>query len=114
MELVIDLIKNYWVQTIFLGGVIRSFYKMEMIRIDAERCLLRNDVLSIYDKCKDSKKITRYQLESIKHSSELYFKLKGNSFIEDIVARVEKFELVDWYSNCFVFFDGDWSFIIDE
>jgi peptidoglycan hydrolase CwlO-like protein len=56
---------------------------------------LRNDILDIYDRCKDSKQITLYQLESIKFSYELYKKLKGNSFVEEIVKRVEQFEIID-------------------
>ena len=63
--------------------------------IDAMKCSLRNDILSVYDRCKDKKQITHYQLQSIKYSSEIYFKMKGNSFVEDIVKRVEKFEVID-------------------
>lgn len=63
--------------------------------IDAMKCSLRNDILSVYDRCKDKKQITHYQLQSIKYSSEIYFKMRGNSFVEDIVKRVEKFEVID-------------------
>ena len=34
--------------------------------IEATKCSLRNDILEIYDRCKDSKKITKWQLESIR------------------------------------------------
>lgn len=63
--------------------------------IEATKCSLRNDILDIYDRCKDKKQITHYQLESIKYSSDLYFKLKGNSFVEDVVDRVKNFDLID-------------------
>ena len=63
--------------------------------IYATKCSLRNDILTIYDRCKDDKTITKYQLEAINHSADIYFKLKGNSFVKDVVERVKKFELVD-------------------
>ena len=63
--------------------------------IDAMKCSLRNDILSVYDRCKDKKQITHYQLQSIKYSSEIYFRMKGNSFVKDIMKRVENFEVID-------------------
>jgi len=63
--------------------------------IQAVKCSLRNDILDIYDRCKETKQITHYQLEAIKHSFFLYKKLKGNSFVEDVVERVKQFELID-------------------
>ena len=59
------------------------------------KCSLRNDILDIYDRCKDKKQITYYQLQSIKSSYEEYRKLKGNSFVQDIVERVDEFEIID-------------------
>lgn len=88
-------IKEYWVQLIFVGGILIGLIKFILWMIEATKCSLRNDILDIYDRCKDKKQITHYQLESIKYSSTLYFKLKGNSFVEDVVERVHEFELVD-------------------
>ena len=56
-----------------------------MSMIEATKCSLRNDILAVYDRCKDTKQITYYQLQSIKHSAEIYFKLKGYSFVKDVV-----------------------------
>ena len=66
-----------------------------MSMIEAVKCSLRNDILTIYDRCKNDKKITHYQLQAIQHSAEIYFKLKGNSFVKDVVNRVSDFELID-------------------
>lgn len=63
--------------------------------IEATKCSLRNDILQIYDSCKDKKIITHYQLQALKYSSEIYFKMGGNSFVKDIVDRVKNFELID-------------------
>ena len=91
----LKFIKEYWVQIVFFLSVLSTFIVFAKVTISSVKCSLRNDILDIYDRCKDSKKITHYQLESIKYSSELYFKLKGNSFVEDIVNRVNSFELID-------------------
>ena len=92
---IVNLIKEYWVLITFLFGVFSAFFIFVKAMIDATKCSLRNDILTIYDRCKDDKVITHYQLEAIKHSAEIYFKLKGNSFVEDVVKRVDQFELVD-------------------
>lgn len=91
----IDFIKEYWTQIIFVFGFFICLCKFLLAMIEATKCSLRNDILEIYDRCKDNKKITHYQLESIQYSSELYFKLKGNSFVRDVVDRVKQFELID-------------------
>lgn len=57
MECIIHFIKEYWVQIVFLLGMIGSFYLYERTRIEAEKCSLRNDILDIYDKCKDKNKL---------------------------------------------------------
>ena len=92
---VINFLKEYWVIIIFfLGeiGVVWGFIKAIRSGI---KCSLRNDILDIYDRCKGTGKITRYQLQSIKHSYDCYKKLKGNSFVEEIVEKVNKFEVID-------------------
>ena len=90
-----ELIKGYWPQIIFVCGFLLAFIKFIIATIEATKCSLRNDILDIYDRCKETKRITHYQLESIKYSAELYFKLKGNSFVHDVVDRVSQFELID-------------------
>ena len=62
---------------------------------ESTKCTLRNDILDIYDRCKDQKKITHYQLQSLMYSYDRYKKLHGNSFVDEIVERVDKFELID-------------------
>lgn len=88
-------IKDNWAQVLFIIGVLASFFTYGRAMIAATKCSLRNDILSIWDRCKDSKKITKYQLQAINFSYEQYKHLGGNSFITDIVERVKKFELID-------------------
>ena len=88
-------IKEYWVIITFLLGILTTLIVFIKSMIDATKCSLRNDILTIYDRCKDDKTITKDQLEAINHSADIYFKLKGNSFVKDVVEKVKKFELVD-------------------
>lgn len=92
---IISFIREYWVLiTAFVGeiGVIIIFIHSI---VEASKCSLRNDILDIYDRCKESGKITHYQLQSIKFSYDVYKRFKGNSFIDEIIERVKDFELVD-------------------
>lgn len=92
---IINFIKEYWVLiTFFVGeiGVVWAF--IHSIR-EGIKCTLRNDILDIYDRCKDKEEITRYQLLSIKHSYDVYKKFKGNSFVKDIVEKVNTFKVID-------------------
>jgi hypothetical protein len=92
---ILDFLKEYWVIiAFFIGevGVVWAF--IQSIR-KGIKCTLRNDILDIYDRCKDKQEITRYQLQSIKYSYEVYKKLKGNSFVDDIVKKVNNFKEID-------------------
>lgn len=92
---ILDFLKNYWVLICFFVGEIGVLLVFVKSIHEGTKCSLRNDILDIYDRCKDKKQITHYQLESIQHSFTLYEKLKGNSFVKDIIKRVEKFEVID-------------------
>ena len=92
---ILNFIKEYWVIiTFFVGeiGVVWAF--IQSIR-EGIKCSLRNDILDIYDRCKEKQEITHYQLQSIKYSYAIYKKLKGNSFVDEIVRKVDKFKIID-------------------
>lgn len=90
---ILDFIKTYWVQITFFVGEIIALIIFVLYLIEAIKCLLRNDILSIYDRCKDTKKITRYQLQSVHLSYSIYKKFKGNSFIDEIMEEIKGFEI---------------------
>lgn len=92
---VINLIKEYWVLITFFAGQIGLILAFVKAIIKGLKCTLRNDILDIYDRCKDRGEITRYQLQSIKYSYDVYKKFKGNSFVDDIVKKVNGFKIVD-------------------
>ena len=92
---IISFIKEYWVLITFFAGEIGVVWTFVRLILKGIKCSLRNDILDIYDRCKDTKRITHYQLQSIKYSYDVYKKLKGNSFVEDIVKKVNEFKIVD-------------------
>lgn len=93
---ILNLIKDYWVLITFCLGMFSTLCIFAKSMIQATKCSLRNDILDIFEKAEArGNKIKKFELEAIQHSSEVYFKLKGNSFVKSIVNRVEKFELID-------------------
>lgn len=92
---IMEFLKEYWVLITFFIGEIGVLVVFVNSILEGTKCSLRNDILDIYDRCKDTKQITHYQLSSIKYSYQLYKKLKGNSFVDEIMERIKDFELVD-------------------
>lgn len=91
----IEFIKEYWVIITFAIGEIGVVWGFVQSIKKGIKCTLRNDILDIFDRCKEKQEITHYQLQSIKYSYDVYKKLKGNSFVDDIVLKVNNFKLVD-------------------
>ena len=92
---VLNFLKEYWVIITFFVGEIGVVWAFVRWIIKGIKCSLRNDILDIYDRCKLTKTITCYQLQSIKYSYDVYKKLKGNSFVDDIVEKIKDFRIVD-------------------
>ena len=92
---ILKFIKDYWVQIVFLVGMISAFITLFKAYKRATLCSLRNDILEIWDKCKETESITRYQFECLIESSELYFKLGGDGFIHELVERIKSFKVKD-------------------
>jgi hypothetical protein len=91
----IEFIKTYWTQIIFFVGVIGSLIKIMIDNNQAVKCSLRNDMLEIWDKCKDTQTITKYQLETFMNSRDLYYKKKGDGFIHVIDSKIQLFKIID-------------------
>ena len=92
---IINFLKEYWVLITFFIGEIGALFVFAKSILKGTKCSLRNDILDIWDRCNEKKVITRYQLQSIEYSYDLYKKLKGNSFIDEIMERVKDFEIID-------------------
>ena len=92
---ILNFLKEYWVIITFFVGEIGVVWVFVQSIKKGIKCTLRNDILDIYDRCSVTKTITHYQLQSIKYSYDVYKKFKGNSFVDDIVKKVNDFRIVD-------------------
>ena len=81
---ILNFIKDYWTQIVFLVGLIIGFAKIYKASKEATKCSLRNDILQIYNQYKETKIIPLYDFEALSMSHDLYKKLKGNSFVDSI------------------------------
>jgi len=61
---------------------------------EAEKCMLRSDMLRTYYRHKDDEKIRQYEKENFLLEYKAYKRLKGNSFIDDIAAEVRRWEVI--------------------
>ena len=91
---ILEFIKNYWTQILFIITIVTGYIKLFMANREATKCSLRNDILQIYSECKDNKEITLYQLQAIEMSYTLYKKLKGNSFVDDILKEIKDYKKI--------------------
>ena len=92
---IVKFIKDYWIQIVFLCGVISTLIVQIKTSREATRCSLRNDILEIWDKCKDTKTITKFQLDSYIDSRDLYYKLNGDGFIHTLDTQIMTFKIID-------------------
>jgi hypothetical protein len=98
----LNFLKDFWFLFTFLGACFmfmfkqfKMFSELQKTQSEAIKCGLRNDILSIYDKCKKDKKITKYELQAIEFSYKSYKELNGNSFVDDIHRIVKSFKVID-------------------
>ena len=80
------------------GGVILGAVSAAVIWgrriVEGLRCQLRADMLDIYYKCKDEKKIRQYEAEHFDKCYHAYKALKGNSFIDEIYKKAHGWEVI--------------------
>lgn len=58
------------------------------------QCMLRQQMLEVYYKCRENRTIRQYQYENFVMSYRAYKALGGNSFIDHIKNEVDEFEVV--------------------
>ena len=90
---ILNFLKEYWVLIIFFLGEIGTLFVFVKSIHRGTRCSLRNDIVEVYEQCKPTKTITKYQLETVCLSYVEYKKLKGNSFIDKIMEEIKEFEI---------------------
>ena len=60
---------------------------------EAEKCMLRADMLRIYYKHSDEHTIRQYEKENFLLEYKAYKQLKGNSFIDDVAKTVREWDV---------------------
>lgn len=90
---ILNFLKDYWVLIIFFLGEIGTLFVFVKSIHRGTKCSLRNDIVEVYEQCKPTKTITKYQLETVCLSYVEYKKLKGNSFIDTIMGEIKEFEI---------------------
>ena len=61
---------------------------------EAQKCMLRSDMLHTYYKHREEDTIRQYEKENFLLEYKAYKRLKGNSFIDDVAAEVRKWDVV--------------------
>lgn len=74
-----------------LLGVVTWVSKKLRYTANGVKCQLRNDMLHIYYRHKDTEKIRQYEYENFVMLYEAYKALGGNSFIDKIYKEVQGF-----------------------
>lgn len=59
-----------------------------------QQCLLRQQMLEVYYKCRESRTIRQYRYENFTMSYHAYKALGGNSFIDHIKQEVDGWEVI--------------------
>ena len=65
----------------------------EAIR-EGQRCLLRAEIVRMYYRHKDDKKLREYEYRLLEQCYKAYKALKGNSFIDHIYAEMQEWEII--------------------
>lgn len=58
------------------------------------RCLLRSEIVRIYYRHHDERKLREYEFKNMKQCYKAYKALNGNSFIDHIHAEMEEWEII--------------------
>lgn len=61
---------------------------------EAQRCLLRSEIVRIYYRHHDDKQLREYEYRNLVQCYEGYKALKGNSFIDHIYAEMQEWEII--------------------
>lgn len=88
----------YWIAGVtaisgFLVGLWKVRCWAKMIT-EGQKCMLRSEILSIYFKCADTKKIKQFQAEMVYSLYGAYKAMGGNSFIESVMEEIKDFEVI--------------------
>lgn len=58
------------------------------------RCLLRAEIVRLYYRHKDEKKLREYEYKNLEFCYKAYKALRGNSFVDHIYAEMQEWEII--------------------
>ena len=61
---------------------------------EGQRCLLRSEIVRIYYRHHDDRKLREYEFKNMKQCHAAYKALGGNSFIDRIVEEMREWDIV--------------------
>jgi hypothetical protein len=73
---------------------IRQHIFLDKASIDAQKCLLRNEILRIYYANKATETMRQYEAQNLELMYATYKKLKGNSFVDRIYRETQEWKVV--------------------
>ena len=61
---------------------------------EGQRCLLRAEIVRLYYRHRDEKKLREYEYRLLEQCYKAYKVLRGNSFIDHIYAEMQEWEII--------------------
>lgn len=61
---------------------------------EGQRCLLRSEIVRIYYRHHDDRKLREYEFKNMQQCYEAYKALKGNSFIDRIHEEMKEWDII--------------------
>ena len=78
---------------VLIGVIVPVFASIRKIA-EGQKSMLRNDMLKIYYRNRETKTIHQYEYESFVKLYDSYKVLKGNSFIDKIYSEVKTWNII--------------------
>lgn len=79
---------------VLLGVVAPMFVAIKKIS-NGTKCQLRSEMLRIYYKNHDEKKVREYEYRNFVDLYEAYKALNGNSFIDEIYDKIKEWDIIN-------------------
>lgn len=61
---------------------------------EGQRCLLRSEILRLYYRHHDERKLREYEYRNLEQCYKAYKALKGNSFVDHIHREMQEWEII--------------------
>ena len=73
---------------------IREWVMGTSVLRDGQRCLLRTEIVRIYYRHHDDRKLREFEFKNMEECYKAYKALKGNSFVDRIHAEMQEWDII--------------------